>query len=253
MTTRVPNCGRGFSLIEVMVASAVLSVVLAILLGTMTSSIALWRNTENKISADREGRAAGLLLASDLASAVMTTNPNLWPKVANDCLRFLTAKPSDYQDTNSGDLGDICYVEYFLSPDKSALLRNYYGSAWTYQNVLLPGQFRSAPEEADAQVLATNLLARPADSVRGTRLEGDANNTPFVVLGTNSTSAGNPGDVLPLVGSYNANNPPVAVEVNLSVADADSIANKDLLENRDYKLRNAGFFSFRVSLPSPPK
>ena len=54
---------NGFSLIEVLVASAVLSIVLAILLGTLSASMSLWRNTENKLGADREGRAAEQLLA----------------------------------------------------------------------------------------------------------------------------------------------------------------------------------------------
>ncbi len=252
MKRLVPNSFRqGFSLLEVLVASAVLSIVLAILLGTMTTSIALWRNTEGKISADREGRAAELLIAQDLSGAILPANPDLWPRVQNDSLQLLTLKPADYQSSDEGDDGDVCYVEYFLSPDKSALLRNFYGSAWTYENILSPGQFRSAPDEDDASMLATNLLARPADSVRGMNLEREANPVPFVVLGTNGASGGNPGDVLPHTGTYSTNNPPVAVEVNLSVADPDTIANKDLLENRNYKVRNAGFYSFRIPLPPP--
>lgn len=239
-----------FSLLEVLVASAVLSVVMVILLGTLSASMSLWRNTENKLIADREGRAAELLISQDLSSAVLPANPNLWPRVQNNVLQFLTAKPVDYQDPAAGDIGDVCYVEYYLSPDKSALLRNFYGSAWTYQNVLRGGQFRAAPSVADGQLLATNLLSRMADSVRGLEpFINEASEIPFIVLVTNNASQ----SLLPYQGGpYAANNPPVAVEVNVAAADPEAIANKDLLNNPNYKLRNAGYYSFRVPLPPPP-
>lgn len=233
-----------FSLAEVMVASAVLSIVMAILLGTLTTSMSLWRNTENKLSADREGRAAELLIAQDLASVVMGTNPNFWPRVQNDVLQFLTTKPKDYQ-VDPADKGDVCYVEYFLSPEKDVLFRTYYGSAWTYANVLQAGQFRSAPAVADGDILATNLLARMPDAVRGMALQGEASEKPFVVLASSN--------LLPYAGgTYLPTNPPVAIEVNMAAADPEVIENKDLLNDPNYRLRNAGYYSFRVPLPPPP-
>jgi len=182
-------------------------------------------------------------MAQDLSTAVMGTNPSLWPRVQNDVLQFLTTKPQDYQ-AGADDKGDVCYVEYFLSPNKDTLLRTYYGSAWTYANVLQAGQFRSAPAVDDGDVLATNLLARMADSVRGMGLESEASEKPFVIL----TST----NLLPYTGgTYTPTNPPVAVEVNVAVADPEAIANKDLLKNQNYRLRNAGLYSFRINLPAP--
>jgi hypothetical protein len=247
---RISNAAA-FSLAEVMVASAVLSIVMAILLGTLTTSMSLWRNTENKLSADREGRAIELLIAQDLSTVVMGTNPNFWPRVQNDVLQFLTTKPKDYQ-FDPADKGDVCYVEYFLSPEKDVLFRTYYGSAWTYANVLQAGQFRSAPDLANGDVLATNLLASMADSVRGLGyLPAEIGDKPFITLGTNGASGGNARDVLPHVGAYDFDNPPVAIEVNVAVADPEVIENKDLLNDPNYRLRNAGYYSFRVSLPPP--
>lgn len=233
-----------FSLVEVMVASAVLSIVMAILLGTLSTSMSLWRNTEAKLSADREGRAAELLLAQDVAGAVMSTNPNLWPRVENGRLQFLTTKPPDYQRMNEGDIGDVCLVEYAVEADKHSLVRGFLGSKETYDMLKAAGAGGSLPSPpaagAEPQLLATNLLADMHDAVRGLGVYEEPLRTNFVILGR---------DMMPITGAYSAGNVPAAVEVNLGVADPESIANEDLLQNENYKLRNAGFYSFRLSFP----
>lgn len=233
-----------FSLIEVMVASAVLAIVMAILLGTLSTSMALWRNTESKQSADREGRAAELLLAQDVASAVMSTNPNLWPRVANGRLQFLTTKPADYQRMTDGDFGDVCLVEYAVDSDNHSLVRSFFGSKKTYELLKAAGSGGSLPTPptggAEPQLLATNVLKDMHDAVRGLGVYKEPLRTNFVMLGQ---------DLMPASAPYSAGNPPAAVEVNLGVADPDSIANEDLLQNENYKLRNAGFYSFRLSFP----
>ena len=96
-------------------ASAVLAIVMAILLGALSTSLSLWRNTEGKLAADREGRAAELMMAQDLASAVVPADPALWPRVNNGHLQFLTAKSTDYQTTGDNNLGDVCFVEYSVT------------------------------------------------------------------------------------------------------------------------------------------
>jgi prepilin-type N-terminal cleavage/methylation domain-containing protein len=234
-----------FSLIEVMVASAVLSIVLAILLGTLTASMSLWRNTENKLAADREGRAAEQLLAQDLANAVVISRSNnkLWPRVEGNTLQFLTTKSLDYQDGEEGDLGDVCFVEYQVSDDGFSLTRLFRGSKWTYDNVLsTDGGFPSPGSAGEAQLLATNLLPEPRDALRGLAVHDAANNTNFIVLNR---------QLLPR--SPSDDEPPVAVEVNLAAADADVMANIDLLDNENYRPRNAGYFSFRIYLSQPPE
>jgi len=243
-----------FSLIEVMVASAVLSIVMAILLGTLSTSMSLWRNTENKLSADREGRAAELLIVQDLGNALMPDAVDLWPQVTNangkTFLRFLTTRPIDYQRQDEGNVGDVCFVQYYFSPEEGALFRTFNPSAWTYTNVILEGEFPQVNTN-DAQLVATNLLADASDAVRGVasgNLKEEVGTNAFVVLATNNTGQSN--NLLPIEGNYTRSNPPVAVEVNFGVADPEAIANKELLENRDYKLRNAGFYSFRIPLPS---
>ncbi len=230
----------GFSLIEVLVASAVLSIVLAILLGTLSASMSLWRNTENKLGADREGRAAEQLLAQDLANAVVPATPGLWPRVQNETLQFLTLRPTDYQDKDAGDWGDVCFVEYRISEDGFSLTRAFNGSKWTYENVLSKGQLPSPGSAGKADLLATNMLPEPKEALRGLAVHGAANNTNFIVL-----------DRKLLPQAAGATEPPAAVEVNLAAADADAIANLDLLQNQNYRLRNAGYYSFRVHFLEP--
>jgi len=247
MKLRLPlaTSRAGFTLLEVLVASVVLAIVLAILLGTLTTSMSLWRNTEGKIAADREGRSADLLLADDLMNAVMPANRNLWPRTNNGSLQFLTARPRDYQGTSSADVGDVCFVEYQVDAANSTLTRRFLASRETFDDIITAGQFPS-PSSQDSQLLAVNVMKGTADAVRGFGLAGVANPANFVVLNTN---------MIALTGAYSTNNPPTAIEVNLAVADPTSMEpeNKAIWEaNTSVVLRNAGIYSFRVSLPNPP-
>lgn len=239
-----------FTLLEVLVASAVLAIVMVILLGTLSTTLSLWRNTESKIVADREARSAELLLAQDLSSVVMPVNSNLWPRVTDgSSLRFLTARPPSYV-TNSG-VGNVFYVEYAILPSTdtnlaSALeLRRYMmGSDDTFTDVLIKGDFPGKQADASYQALGYYLLPTNSMAVRRSALAAEANNTNFIVLGTN---------MLPLTSTnYNpTNNRPAAIEINFAVADPDTLANSDLLANTNILLRNAGLYSTRFYLPPP--
>ncbi len=234
-------------MLEVLVASVVLSIVLTILLGTLSTSMSLWRNTENKLASDREGRSAELLLARDLSGVVMPANPALWPRVVDNHLQFLSLKPVDYQPTNAGNVGDVCFVEYFVDAERGHLNRIFLGSRETFDEIIQPGQFPSPSSEADEEnVLADNLLENTADAVRGLALENQANPENFVVLNTN---------MVLLTGGYSAANRPAAIEVTLAVADPTSMEEKNRAiweQNSAVSLRNAGVYSFRVALPEPP-
>jgi prepilin-type N-terminal cleavage/methylation domain-containing protein len=232
----------GFSLIEVLVASAILGIVMVVLLGTLTTSLTLWRNTEKKMSADREGRAAELLLAQDVGSIVMTADTNFWPRVQTSggivSLQFLVLKPSDYQSPGQNNVGDVCFVEYGVRGADSVLLRNFVGSARTYSDILLEGTFPSAFDAAQAQVLATNLVPGNRDAVAGAAWADKVGTNYFVLLGS---------DLIPrLPGDLTA---PAAIEVTMAFVDPDAVANKDLWDSSKEQLRHAGLYSFRLALP----
>jgi len=238
----------GFTLIEVLVASAILALMMAILLSSMSASLSLWRVTEGKISADREGRSGHLLLAQDLANAVVPTNTsgpatNLWPQITlgGTKLGFLTSRSTDYQNAGSGDIGDICYVEYLVQ--SNGLYRRFVGSKDTYASV--KNNQLPTGNAATFQLLADNIIPN-TNALKGTPVinngEGSWIRTNFVGVIFSNT----PPSVTYLPAG---NNRPDAIEVSFSSADRDSVLNTNLLALPNYQIRNAGFFTFRVNLP----
>jgi prepilin-type N-terminal cleavage/methylation domain-containing protein len=244
MSRAYPQHSRasGFSLVEVLVASAILGIVMVVLLSTLTTSLTLWRNTEKKMGADREGRAADLLLAQDLSSIVMTANTNFWPRVQTNngivSLQFLVLKPSDYQSSGQNNVGDVCFVEYGVREADNVLLRNFVGSGRTYTDILQGGGFPAAFDTARAQVLATNLVPGNRDAVGATGWANEVGTNYFVLLGNN---------LMPRPSG--AATAPAAIEVTMAFVDPDAVANKDLWASSKEQLRHAGLYSFRLALP----
>ena len=112
-----------FSLLELLVAIAVLCILLVILLDIVQGATNLWRTSENKVEAYREGRAALQVISSDLRHALASTNTNFfrrdissYPNSTN--VAFLATLPLSSQETNS--LSDICTVGYFLAYDNKS-------------------------------------------------------------------------------------------------------------------------------------
>ena len=236
-----------FTLIEVLVSSAVMAIVLAVMFSALSTSMSLWRNTDNKIISDREARAAHLMLRRDLASVVVPAATNLWPRLVTNegtiFLQFLTAAPSDAQPAAAGNVGDVCYVEYSIPRGTDKVMRFTFGSEETFNSIIRSNSFRSSPDTNRAQILAANVLTNNRDAVRDLSvLFTNADRRNFVVLNTNMAV---------MTGAYANTNWPAAVEVNLSVGDPSVTANQDLLKSPQYRLRNAGAYSLRFSLPKP--
>ena len=237
-----------FTLIEVLVSSAVMAIVLAVMFSALSTSMSLWRNTDNKIISDREARAAHLMLRRDLASVVVPAAANLWPRLVTNqgtiFLQFLTAAPPDAQPAAAGNVGDVCYVEYSIPAGTDKVMRFTFGSEETFNSIIRGGAgFRSSPVTNRAQILAANVLTNNRDAVRDLSvLFTNADRRNFVVLNTNMAV---------MTGAYANTNWPAAVEVNFSVGDPTVTANQDLLKSPQYRLRNAGAYSLRFSLPKP--
>ena len=112
-----------FSLLELLVAIAVLCILLVILLNIVQGASNLWRTSENKVEAYREGRAALQVISSDLRHTLASTNTNFfrrnissYPNSTN--VAFLATLPLSSQETNS--LSDVCTVGYFLAYDNKS-------------------------------------------------------------------------------------------------------------------------------------
>ena len=236
-----------FTLIEVLVSSAVMAIVLAVMFSALSTSMSLWRNTDNKIISDREARAAHLMLRRDLASVVVPAATNLWPRLVTNegtiFLQFLTAAPSDAQPAAAGNVGDVCYVEYSIPRGTDKVMRFTLGSEETFVSIIRSNSFRSSPDTNRAQILAANVLTNNRDAVRDlTVLFTNADRRNFILLNTNMAV---------MTGAYANTNWPAAVEVNFSVGDPEVTANQDLLKSPQYRLRNAGAYSLRFALPKP--
>ena len=255
-----------FTLLELLVSMAVMAIVLAVMFVALSTSMSLWRNTDSKIASDREARAVEFLLARDLGNAVVPAQTNFWPKTlavsspdgpsgARDYyLGFLTLASAEMQ--SAGAVGDICYAEYaivFLKDSNGITQREvrrlFRNSGDTFTNILTAG---SLPQLAMSNVsayqsLGLNLLPTNNMAARGlgplANVSESAFNTNFVLLGTN---------MLPFTGTPSANNYPAAIEVNFAVADRTTLANSNVIGVANYVLRNAGLYSFRLSLPKPP-
>jgi prepilin-type N-terminal cleavage/methylation domain-containing protein len=146
----------GFTLLELLVSMAVMSIVILVLLQTTAASLSLWRISEGKIAAGREGRGAIQLIDQDFKGMIVPTNAALQPVlVGNTSFSFLTLKPQDFQDTTAaaGNVGDVCFVEYRIT--NSAIMRGSVDSKLTFEGLTnSPPIF---PTPSQFHVVATNV------------------------------------------------------------------------------------------------
>jgi prepilin-type N-terminal cleavage/methylation domain-containing protein len=157
---------RGFTVLEVLVACAIMGIVLFVLVSTANTSLTLWRDTRDKIAVNQEGRTGVNILDRDLKNLIQPAKINLRPNLASQGnaftpLKFLTVSPIDYQKSidSSGAsdeklIGDVCYVEYRFKDN--ALLRGSVSSNGTFE-ALKTGQFPTVPND-QFELVATNLF-----------------------------------------------------------------------------------------------
>ncbi len=153
-----------FTLLEILVASAIMGIVIFVLVSTANTSMRLWRGTSEKMAVDREGRSGMALLAWDLQNILQPTNLAIRPWINTNIitngsgsfpmLRFLTLKPIDYQ-TGTNDQGDICYVEYRLT--NHTLERAFVSSSLTFAAITNSPPRFPTPSASDFEVLVPNV------------------------------------------------------------------------------------------------
>lgn len=208
----------GFTLVELLVSSAIIGIVMMVLLTVTSTGLRLWNSSEAGINVDSEGRGAQAMLALDLQSAIVPASSALWPKVDTKTnaavpLRFLTLLPADYQDSLNGkDIGDVCYVEYRYDSPTRTVRRGYAGSADTF--AALP----NFPAVTNFEILATNI--------------------PQIKVWAWDKS-GNPATTTP----------PSSIEVRFEILDSKEMQNMDVAAAQGYRSRR--YYFSRYSLPSP--
>ncbi len=241
----------GFSLLELLVAMAVLSVLIVLMLNIVDSATKLWKQTENDVEAYREARAALGIMSRDLQYATVCTNTN-WIRfnIASgaattnygDNVFFLTALPANAQAT--GSKSDICEVGYFLSLDRTPastnrtlnLYRYFKSSDQTYTNLKNSSVFGGIVTGATGEeILARNIVGMSI--------------TPVSTNATGQWSTGyTPSTIAPL---------PQIVEISLTAINQDLA--KKLQSSADWSNTNSLLmkqatqtFTTRVFLPNKP-
>jgi type II secretory pathway pseudopilin PulG len=162
--------------LELLVAMAVLSLLVVLLLGLVDSATKLWRANENRVESYREARAALNLMASDLRAFYASTNAALFltnlpgtisSTPDNAQIGFLAALPISAQNPDSRS--DLCTVGYFLAFGRNSPFN-------TTQGFNLYRYFRESNATWDrlqANPAAPEIIgeANPGNSETGTNVE----------------------------------------------------------------------------------
>ncbi len=171
-TSPLPARAHGFSLIELLAAVAVFSILIVVLFGVLDAATRLWQTSERRVDSFREVRAALNVLRGDIANAVMLTNNpantnRLLPYVQTNQIAFLMRLPPLQQTlggTNTAaNPGDVVFVCYTYDAANAALLRQLVPSGPTFSNLLAssgtslgPNLFNSL-SASTTETLATNV------------------------------------------------------------------------------------------------
>ncbi len=260
----MPRYERSFTIVELLVASAI-TVVIVVLLGTMFGSLIGTSNrTNERIDSFRDARAALQMMQRDLSGIVRTQwNPDPFttpppvaaPRPRTRAVAYLAMKPI-YPDPQPGnqqifalitaknaDPGDVCSVGYYCSWENNAytLRRFFKGSAFTYN--LIAGANTPFVEACDAtgDPSGPHLFHRPSTAdealaayVWNLKIEAyDASGTklayPYVCDSSDTVPVAPPASITI---SFKAMSSNAARAVVASALGADVWMNED---NADYK------------------
>lgn len=223
-----------FTLLELLVAMAVLSLLVVVLMGVVDSATKLWRVNENRVESFREARAALNLIVNDLNVAFSSTNvnyfstnvaPEFGASATDGALFFMAALPPNAQDEGSS-YADLCQVGYFLKYGKSGIGTAQQDTWGLYR------YFKESNATFTNLVNNTALFAHSTASV-----ELLARNIPFFKVDCYSTDAA--GVISPWVKSTNT---PVPSFVMVQIMAYNNDAAKRLLDQAAWKNTNSKVF-----------
>ncbi|NJM36550.1 MAG: prepilin-type N-terminal cleavage/methylation domain-containing protein [Akkermansiaceae bacterium] len=147
---------RGFSLLELLVSTAIISIILILTVSMLNQSSDSYGQIRASVTSDREARFAITQLTADLSGAcfhrdsLFEKSVTAWPK---DRLGFLTLKPIHSQ-TEATCIGDGCAVSYYIKDLKidgkviRCLMRGFRESHDTF-TALRSGDLNSLFEERE--------------------------------------------------------------------------------------------------------
>lgn len=133
--------GRAFTLIELMVATAITSLLILGMTGVFDQAMKAWRLSSRRGDAEREVRAALSTIQRDFSSLVVSTNLPIYRVTGatnnryigprnppdyngNVAVFFLSTLGTNQQATNNP--GDLCGVGYYVAWDQTTKTYNLY-------------------------------------------------------------------------------------------------------------------------------
>ncbi len=249
----------GFTMIELLVAMAVMTVLVVLLFGMVDAAAKLWRDNENRVDSYREARSALAVITSDLRTMLASKDQNFFstnisgnnPLGASNGLFFLTTLSPSAQPANNR--GDLCAVGYYRAWERQTV----YFAAGTNDDRLSKAGYHLFRTMYGSDTTFSNLNTaspRPLNNLAAASPEVLARNVctlDFLLYETNP-----PGNAQRFkLWSYRADNPvPQMIEIRLG-ALSDEIAKKlDGSSNRwttndPVVQKNLKTFISRVEIP----
>ena len=187
-TPLAPN--GGFTLLEVLISSAILAVVMILLIGMANHTTSLWHRGERHRDASREVRAGLQMITEDLHSAVLTTNPatlDITPNHTNggSALFFLVSHPGEKQAADNE--GDLCATGYFIAEDPRQQgvgnLYRFHASGASVTRAFEQNKLQALYASASlTNTATTELLARRLVKLDVRRVEGESTSGGLLMI-----------------------------------------------------------------------
>jgi len=205
---RIPHSAfEGFTLIEVLVASAILAFLLVVFLSVASFASQAWRGSQQKMEGFSTARIVMNRIRSDLESIVIRPDLPLFP---DNKMGFMTVKRGMTADTNARLLS---YVAYEMDANR-IMLRSL---PYTFAGDPPPFSTVSAPTTTPGKVLANGVIGFTNSYLSR---DGTWSDTFYSKYDTSSA---------------NATNPTVAVRVSMLLVSSEGLKH---LQNTG-KLTNA--------------
>ena len=128
--TETERCRAAFTLIELMAATTVLSVILLMMVGMQDQMSKAWSNANRRTDATREARAALSLMAADLTCPIFRAPTNSSPKdefaysVLNKGLPFVYSSNGTGSGLSISNIQSGSSCLFFIAPKKIASTNN---------------------------------------------------------------------------------------------------------------------------------
>jgi prepilin-type N-terminal cleavage/methylation domain-containing protein len=278
MRRSLKHCWMGFTMIELLVAMAVLALLVVMLLGIVESGTKLWRENEGRIDSYREARAALGIISRDLANTIAanssnnffingTLNANAFSKLVNvqnletntnyaGAALFLASFPRTAQfSTNPNEnKSDVCEVGYFLAFGKTSAVTAGVGTNQLSDTLNLYRYFLGS-DATYSNLLANTVFGSPNPTLTGDRTELLARNiTAFQITAFSTNTNGQ------LVAFTPTTNQPLPVLIDVSITAVNQDTAKRLgtaksawLDTNSLPVKQSSqTFSTRVRIPANP-